>query len=72
MPTPLDNLLYRVSQFLIIGLVSVVLYFVKETNDEIKYTHRMVDAHETKIQLQQAELNYLTGRVEVISKYSRK
>ena len=71
MSTQLDNLIYRISQFLIIGLISVVLYFVKETNDEIKYTHRMVDQHETRMQLEQARLDYLIGRVDVISKYSK-
>jgi hypothetical protein len=67
-----SQFIHRASQFVIVGLISAVLYFVREIHSEVKDTTAKVGQHDTQLQVLKTEHNFLTGRVDVLSRYCYK
>lgn len=65
----ISQFIHRFSQFIMLGLLSAVLYFVRDIHEDIKTTHTKVEHHETKLEVHDTKINFLTGRVDAISEH---
>ena len=63
----ISQFIHRASQFLIVGLIGIVLYFVEDIHSDIKEMRTEINRHDTKLEVQETKLNFLTGRVDVLS-----